>query len=258
MGKSILFKSASAAVLIAISSYATVAGAATVVDAGNMGAFGSDGAHVSYNFNFATGLSSSAERRSFFSFDLSSLSGQAVTAASLHLFDSTQTVAAVNYGYDSADATETVNLYDVSAANTANLASMAYGTNPDLTGQGVFADLGSGTLIGTATITKAGSGVGSYVDISFNAAGLFLLTSNAGGQVAMGAALGSLAGNSGNQTLFSAWNNNNLSNPYPYLDGTHAQLVMDTTPVPLPAGVWLLGRALGGLGALRRRRKAQA
>ncbi len=43
-------------------------------------------------------------------------------------------------------------------------------------------------------------------------------------------------------------------------DDNHDDLVVriDVTPVPLPAGIWLFGTALGGLGLLGRKRRANA
>jgi hypothetical protein len=43
-------------------------------------------------------------------------------------------------------------------------------------------------------------------------------------------------------------------------DDNHDDLVVrvDVTPVPLPAGIWLFGAALGGLGLLGRKRRANA
>lgn len=252
----------------AVALLSTPAHAAFSVDASNYGSYRSDGARGPYNYNFATGnagvgnTAATSGNRSFFLFDLSSLSGT-VTSATLHLWDSTPTPAPPNYlGYNSLDTTETLNIYDVSSA-LSNFA-IGFGTNAnDAGGISTFGDLGTGTVLGTVTVTKAGSGVGSYVDVSFNSAGLSALQGALGGKIVFGGALGSLSGNTAlDELMFSGWSNNGAANVCGTTlcpDGTHVQLQLEgVSAVPLPAAFWLLGSALASAGCFARRRRAAA
>ena len=233
-----------------IATFGITAASADTLEAGNIGWFRDNGGHGPYNFNFATGQNTGNEYRSFFTFDLSAYSGQTFTSATLHLWNSTINNG-TQFGYDSADVAETLNVYDV-AGNVTNLSNRGYGTNAlDPVGQAIYADLGSGTLFGTVTVTRTGSGAGSYVDVTLNANGLSALNAAAGSSLALGSAVGSLGGNAGNQTLFSNWANNGPT--YQSIEVGRAELIVSAVPEPTGALVLLGGLAAIGMAVRRRR-----
>lgn len=197
--------------------------AATVtLDALDSGFYNSAGVHMPNNQTYITGRFGN-ENRSFLVFDTSSVSGT-ILGATLRLFN--PEVSQFLHGYVSPDATETLNIYDVSTP-----ASDIRGNTAGLAG---FADLGSGTLLGTRTVSAADNG--TVIEIQLNAAGVAALTSSSGLFV-LGGALGSLSGTA-DQYVFG------FSTASFVPDHTR-QLVLDVEPVPEPATI-----GLAGFGAL--------
>jgi hypothetical protein len=143
------------------------------------GLYTSDGSHTVTNENYLTGLLNN-ERRSFFLFDLSSITGT-INSATLRLHN--PEVSAFLHGYVSPSPTETLNLYDVTTA----AADITGGT----AGIGGFGDLGSGVLYGSRTVSAADNG--TVVEIALNSSGIAdLLTSS--GLFLLGGALSSISG----------------------------------------------------------------
>ena len=103
----------------------------------NQGWWGNVATNNDPNDDYITGsfTSQANETRSFFTFDLSSLSQTALSA----------TLEVVRYSYLSPDPSETLGLFDV----TTDAATLNNNTGPDAA---IFADLGSGTTYGTFVI----------------------------------------------------------------------------------------------------------
>jgi hypothetical protein len=199
----------------------SAAGAPIILDAVDSGAYFDNGTHNPGIENYLTGLFSGQEHRSFFVFDLSSVTGT-IQAATLRLFN--PEVSQFLHGYVSPDPTETLNIYDVStpaADVTLNAAGVAG-----------FNDLGSGTLYGSKTVSAADNGtvveiaVGNAAIADLNAAtGLFLL----------GGALGTIG--VGDQYVFGF-------SMASFVDDHTRQLVLDVTSVPEPSALSLLMTSL--------------
>lgn len=221
-----------ALLLLGAGAYPAAAAPVTLaaLDSGQYDAVGS---HLLTNENYLTGIFNT-ERRSFFLFDLSSVSGT-INSATLRLFN--PEVSAFLHGYVSPDPTETLNIYDVGTDATA----VTLGTG----GAAAFADFGSGTLYGTRTVSAADNG--TVVEITLNAAALADLNA-ASGLFLFGGALGSLAGPS-DQHVFGF----SMTNFVP--DHTR-ELVLDVSSVPEPSMALLLITGAAAYGS--RRRKARA
>ena len=205
------------------------------LDALDSGAYTAAGAHDPANENYLTGIFNGGETRSFFLFDLSSISGT-IESATLRLFN--PEVSQFLHGYVSPDPTETLNVYDV-AAPPALLTGGSAG------GEG-FADLGSGTLYGSTIVSSASNG--QLVDITLNAAALAALNA-ADGQFVLGTALGSLSGGA-NQYAFG------FSMTSFVADHTR-QLLLDVAPVapvPEPATLALFAAGAATIGIRRLKR----
>lgn len=192
------------------------------------GAFGTGGAGTASG-NYLTGLrSSGVEFRSFFNFDLSSVSGTITSATFDISLDST-------FG-DSPNPFETLGIFDV----TTSIADLINNTG----GLSAFADLGSGTQFASASVsTTATSGT---VSIAMNAAGLSALNAAIGGDFAVGGALTSLAGVGVEEFLFGS----SLNSPATIFD------LNITTSVPEPTILALLCFGLVGIGFARKTRVA--
>ncbi len=186
------------------------AGATLTLDAVDSGNYRANGIHAQAIENHLTGLFNQVEYRSFFVFDLSSIAGT-VNSATLRLFN--PEVSEFLHGYVSPDPTETLNIYDV----TTSAASIT-GNTAGLAG---FADLGSGTLFGTTTVSVADNGF--VVEIALNASAVSALDGGSGLFV-LGGALSTVSGTE-DQHVFG------FSTAAFVADHTR-QLVLDVTPDP--------------------------
>ena len=162
---------------------------AAVIDALDSGWWDSGGYHDSAVKNYYVGGGFGLNDRNFLVFDLSELSG-VITSATLRLENP------VN-GYSSPDPTESYTLFDVSTPIAVLRAS---GSGPG--NIPIFNDLGSGSMLGSTTVSRGGSSA-VVVQVSFTAAGLAYLQNAVGGQVAIGGALTSSDTNPDNiESLF--------------------------------------------------------
>src|SRR5690606_6871505 len=118
------------------------------------------------------------ERRSFFVFDLSSVTGT-IGSATLRLFN--PFLSPFLPGYVSPDPAELLNIYDVSPP--------ADVVRQGLAGTSGFADLGGGTLFGSRLVSAADNG--TIVEITLNSAAIAALNA-ATGLFALGGALGTI------------------------------------------------------------------
>lgn len=209
-------------------------GATVTLVATDSGFYSQAGLHTPANQNYLTGLFGD-ERRSFFVFDLSSVSGT-VNSARLRLYN-----PQVNQllGYVSPDPTETLNIYDVAASAAAVTGGTA--------GVGGFADLGSGTLFGSRSVSAADNG--TVVEIILNASAVAALDSSSG-LFLFGGALGTLSG-AANEYVFGF-------STVSFVPDDVRELVLEVTPdqgtlVPEPSTIQvavlaLLARRAAGLG----------
>src|SRR5437764_4299684 len=104
-----------------------------------------------------------SETRSFFTFDLSSLSQTALSA----------TLEVVRYRYSSPDPSETLGLFDV----TTDAATLNNNTGTSAT---IFADLGSGTSYGTFVIPAYSSSSTETLTFPLNAAAIANINASTG------------------------------------------------------------------------------
>jgi hypothetical protein len=158
------------------------------IDAIDSGWIQSTGTHTTTNNNYIVGISG-GEFRNYATFNLSAAI-PAILGAELRLLNPAT-------GYISADPTETYTLFDVSATAAALDANRVAG---DLTGIGIFNDLGSGTIYGTRVVSAADNN--TTVAITLNAAALAALNAAIGSTFSLGGALTTLAG-VGVQSVFS-------------------------------------------------------
>ncbi|MEM9342474.1 MAG: VPLPA-CTERM sorting domain-containing protein [Pseudomonadota bacterium] len=183
----------------------------------------------SNNDNYIVGMSSGgSEYRNYFTFDLSGLVGQVITSIELQVRRYGQTSAG-NY-----------TLWDVDTS----AADLAQRNTLDTS---IFNDLGSGDSYGSTFVATGGS---TNDVISFTLSGDAIADANAaiGGYFSVGGTF------DGSGLLFTG----SSSEPGNFGSGFTQQLVIETTPVPLPAGGLLLLTGLGGVAALKHRKKRAA
>lgn len=206
-----------------------VAAAPLTLDAVDSGQYRSTGEHLFLNQNYQTGVFETIERRSFFVFDLSSVTGT-INSATLRLFN--PEVSQFLHGYVSPDPTETLNLFDV----TTDVDSVTLG----LGGVAAFDDLGSGALYGTRVVSAADNG--TVIEIALNATAIAALNA-ATGLFALGGALGTIDGTA-DQYVFG------FSMTAFVADHTR-ELVLDVAGVPEPALTMLLMAGAAAYGSAR-------
>ncbi len=225
----------SAAVVVAL----PMAGAAaTVVPSYENGWVLSNGRASDANTNTYTGITSSREYRSYYLFDISSFAGETVETAKLIFRGG-------NGNFVSNGTSTTATIYDVSQSSIPMLDNATSGPSG-------FADLGSGSSYGT--ITASGSTTSfsmPELSVELNAAGIAdlnaAITSGAD-SFGFGAAVTSSTG-----TRAILWSSSSG------LSAASLEIEVAPEVVPLPASVLMLGAGiagLGGLGAMRRRKKA--
>ena len=193
------------AILCAILVAATLPGATVNLDATASGRYFTSGTFFSGQYGTGWHAGVPGEARSFFVFDLSGVTGT-ITAATLRLATNPSFSA-----YISPDPSETFALFDV-ATPIATLTG----------GSGGFADLGTGTVLGTFL---ANSSIGSQVDINLDASGLTYLNAAIGGSTALGGALTTLASGGSNEIVFNA------------TDASFTRQLILTTTTTAPTGV---------------------
>ena len=175
------------------------------------------GGNPAANSNFYTG-GYSGERRSFFVFDLTGVTGPITTA-------SIQLQMPVN-GYISNDPSETFAIFDYLLNPTGLL------TSPITAGG--FADLGSGTQFGSVNLTPASQG--TLVVINLNSAGITAITNALGVKFAVGGAVTTLSGQTANDEAVFGFTHHPAT----------VQLVLNGNlpATPVPPSVMLIGVGL--------------
>ncbi len=153
------------------------------ISAGTASKFVSTGQHnYPFDTNFLAGtIAAVGTHHNYFIFDMSALpANHVVTAAELVL-------EMPLGGYLSPDASETYTLFDVSTPIAQFQQSYSAG---DASGQAIYADLGTGTALGSATVSVAD--VQTLVSIPLSAAGVSWINLAGAGMVTLGGALTSL------------------------------------------------------------------
>lgn len=171
------------------------------------------------NDNHYTGLAGSDILRSFYTFDLTSLTSLTETA--------TSATFRVKRGGQSS--TASVEMWDVST--DAALLNANNGINAM-----IFSDIGSGNSYGTSTVSTGNSS--DYLSFTLNSQALSDITA-ASGFFSIGVSLSNVGGN-----IFSG-----TGGDVTYLDVT-------TVAVPEPATLALFGLGLLGLAVLRKRKQS--
>jgi hypothetical protein len=186
------------------------------------GSFGTGSAGTSSG-NYVTGFyngGGASEYRSFFTFDLAALSGSVTSAQ----FDVSRESGGVG-----SPVTFKLYLY------TQSISSLDSGT----AGVAGFTNLGSGTLLGSAIVNP--SVTSGTLSIALDGAALSAISAAEGGTFAIG---GAVTGVPPTNYIFAA-----------SLDNPATELVVNSTPVPLPAAAWLLVSGIGGLGWFARKKR---
>lgn len=211
------------------------------------------------------------QRKNYFVFDLSSVTGP-ITSATLSLFNPIG-------GYESTDASET---YEIGAtapgavpavlSDLTAIAGVAFTTEVDdpcptdpliCIAAGLFTSLGDSlgplppgapdpgkSVLASAVMTAASDG--TIVDLVFTSIGIDYLNLFAGSTVVLAGGVSTAADGAPSgpgvvpQSVFGFTGLSTTGPTPPALD-------IEFSVVPLPAGIWLLGSALGLLGWIRRR-----
>ena len=178
------------------------------------------------NDNYIAG-NSARPIRNFFAFDLSGIT-ENITSATLSIWNP-------DNGFSSNSGSENYSLYHVST----DVMQLIDGTTGD--NMAVYTDLGSGLTFGSYMATAADNG--SFVDIPLNGTALTALN-NATGLFAFGGAVTTISGDL-SQFIFG----NSQSGPA-------TKLFFNTTPIPVPAALWLFLSAMIGFVGITKRNKA--
>lgn len=220
-------------ILIVLVECSLVSAQTVVINFSDRGSYTETGFHNSTNPNYVVGDSrgfsgACGDCRNFFVFDLSSVT-QTIASAKLALFVPSSLSGP---GYVSADLSENYELHDVSTS----IATLLAGTG----GTAAHADLGSGVVYGSKTMTAAD--MGSVVEITLNSAAIAALDA-ATGLIGIGGSLTTLDGFANNEYTF----------------GTSGSITdvseLRLTLVPEPSALSLLG--IGAICILGRRKTTQ-
>lgn len=178
----------------------------------------------------------------FFVFDLSSLAGQTVTSATLNIAAAGQ--------YRGLDDSEVYQTWDYNGS----IASLLDSQVADAAGLGIYTDLTSGTKYASTTINNPTPGFdGQDNDMPSVSVSLTLALGDINALLAGSDFLFAVGGDcldcvNDLTTTEGLWGNIGSGNT------SRAQLVLETSVVPLPAAAWLMGSALFGLVALKRKK----
>lgn len=207
-------------------------------DLDSRGWYDNTGAHPPALGNYIVGQPSANSFRNFFIFDLGGLpTSETVTSATLTLYNPSIATGSSMDGYQSADPTETFQLFSVDSTSLTALKAGGTGLT------GIFADLGDGTAYNDGLVVSAASN-GAHLAITLNASFLAYAQSNWGGQIALGGALTTLSGSPG-EALFIAT----------HVPLNYTTLTLTTTlAIPEPS-VAAVAAGLAALGLVARRRR---
>jgi hypothetical protein len=153
-----------------------VSAAPVIINSSNTGQWISSNIHDPNDPDVLTGFFNGSEYRSYYVFDLSSVTGT-ILSANLELYNGWMNVPT---------GSEDLGIFDVTSS--INTLTTSLGT------PGIFSDLGSGNQFGGATVTSFDTM--SWINIAINAAGVAALQGSTGSQIAFGGAVTTIAGGS--------------------------------------------------------------
>lgn len=202
------------------------------MNATDSGWYNSDGYHDSTNKNYIAGFASPTNYNDYFVFDLSAIQAP-IFAAEIKLY---MPISNPDIGNGYVGPASVFSLYEVQAPVSAVMQSQS-----GLSGLLIYADLGSGMVLGSTSVSSAANG--TIVSINFNADGLAILNAGAGGLVAIGGSLATL----GTLDQYAFGNTD---------ENSQRQLIVATVPEPMAIIQVSVGLA-GLLLHARSRRRAK-
>jgi hypothetical protein len=218
---------------LGVALFSGASSATTLLSAVDQGNVKDDGEHVRLGTNYAVGNASlGTDFRDFFIFDLSSLTGNVVTSASLDIF-------LPETGYSSSDTSETLMLFDVSSTSIASLV----GTTGGVMDVNNYTDLGTGAVYGSSVVTE--SLENTVINIALSAAAITDLNAAIGTLFAVGGDLTTASVAPGQEIIFVNTQDIPLS---------QTVLRLETTSVPEATTLALLTLSFAGIGYQRRKR----
>jgi hypothetical protein len=192
-----------------------------------------------YGVNYAAGDFNAVETRSFFTFAIPDFLGEVVISATLGL---------PNPVALSGDPSEVYELFDYTSALDIHA---DYTATPDVLGQQIFNDLGTGVQYGQAVVTPPSA---TPVSVVLSAAGRTAIQAAQNGEFVVGGTLTSITIGAPDELLFG---NTQTWDITPGTDDDPVLVIQTREPqgpvIPEPATLALLGAGL--LAATRRRRR---